>query len=227
MIADMDMRTAQALVRFGLGRRGAEPLPSDPAAWLLDQLRRPDPTRLDDPPTTAKGLAALREDRETKPPPGESRTAALFKAQAAAQLANAVTTPAPFRERLVWFWTNHFTISRRQGQMRRRRRRLRRGSDPPPRHRPLRRHGPGGDASSGDAAISGQCQLIRPRQPGRAKDPSRPEREPCARVHGTAHRQSAGGLHPGGCDVVRKNPDRLVGRSERRSARFPLPSLCP
>ena len=112
----MDTLTAQALVRFGLGRRSAEPLPSDPAAWLLSQLRQPDPTRFDDPPTTAKGLAALREDRETKPPPGESRVGALFKAQATAQLANAVTTPAPFRERLVWFWTNHFVISRRQGQ---------------------------------------------------------------------------------------------------------------
>jgi uncharacterized protein (DUF1800 family) len=112
----MDTRTAQALVRFGLGRRGSEPLPPDPAAWLLKQLQQPDPTRLDDPPTTAMGLTALREDRETKPPPGESRSAALFKAQGAAQLANAVTTPAPFRERLVWFWTNHFTVSRRQGQ---------------------------------------------------------------------------------------------------------------
>ena len=116
MVVAMDIRTAQALVRFGLGRRGAEPLPPDPAVWLLNQLRQPDPTRLDDPPTTATGLTALREDRETKPPPGESRSAALFKAQGAAQLANAVTTPAPFRERLVWFWTNHFTVSRRQGQ---------------------------------------------------------------------------------------------------------------
>jgi len=116
MVPAMDTRTAQALVRFGLGRRGTEPLPSDPVAWLLNQLLRPDPTQLDDPPTTAKGLMALREDRETKPPPGESRSAALFRAQGAAQLANAVTTPAPFRERLVWFWTNHFTISRRQGQ---------------------------------------------------------------------------------------------------------------
>jgi uncharacterized protein (DUF1800 family) len=111
----MDTSTAQALVRFGLGRRGTEPLPSDPAAWLLEQLRLADPTRLDDPPSTAKGLTALREDRATKPPPGESRSAALFKAEAAAQLANAVTTPAPFRERLVWFWSNHFVISRRRG----------------------------------------------------------------------------------------------------------------
>jgi uncharacterized protein (DUF1800 family) len=115
MVAGMDTRTAQALVRFGLGRRGAEPLPSDPTAWLLDQLRQPDPAHFDDPPSTAKGLAALRDDRATKPPPGESRSAALFKAEAAAQLANAVTTPAPFRERLVWFWTNHFVVSRRQG----------------------------------------------------------------------------------------------------------------
>ena len=111
----MNDRAAQALVQFGLGRRGAEPLSPDPAAWLLDQLRQPDPTCLDDPPTTARGLTALREDRETKPPPSKSRSAALFKAQAAAQLGNAVTTPAPFRERLVWFWTNHFTISRRRG----------------------------------------------------------------------------------------------------------------
>jgi uncharacterized protein (DUF1800 family) len=111
----MDTRATQALVRFGLGRRAGEPLPSDPAEWLLDQLRRPDPAHFDDPPTTAAGLTALREDRATKPPPGESRSAALFRQQATAQLANAVTTPAPFRERLVWFWTNHFVISRRQG----------------------------------------------------------------------------------------------------------------
>src|ERR1700733_12282790 len=112
----MDTRTAQALVRFGLGRRGAESLPSDPAAWLLDQLRQPDPTRFDDSPTTAAGLTALRDDRATKPPPGESKSRALFRVQAAAELANAVTTPAPFRERLVWFWSNHFRISLKRRQ---------------------------------------------------------------------------------------------------------------
>ncbi|WP_428486887.1 DUF1800 domain-containing protein [Rhodopila sp.] len=113
----MDTRTAQALIRFGLGRRGAEPLPADPGAWLMDQLRRPDPTRLDEPPTVAEGLAVLRQDRETKPPPGKSLSRKLFQTQAAAQLANAVTTPAPFRERLVWFWTNHFCVSLRRGEI--------------------------------------------------------------------------------------------------------------
>ena len=112
----MDTRIAQALVRFGLGRRGAEPLPSDPAAWLRDQISHPDPTVLADPPSTAQGLAALREDRATRPPAGQSLSHRLLEAQAAAQMANAVTTPAPFRERLVWFWTNHFTVSLRRGQ---------------------------------------------------------------------------------------------------------------
>jgi len=111
----MDTRTAQALIRFGLGRRGEEPLPPDPAAWLRDQLRQPDPTRLDPRPSTATGLEALYFDRRNKPPPGQRVVPPLFREQAKAELANALATPAPFRERLVWFWTNHFTVSIRGG----------------------------------------------------------------------------------------------------------------
>ena len=106
---------AHALVRFGLGRRGGEPLPADPGAWARAQLSGPDPLRLANPPTTAAGLAALREDRENRPPPAQSRGRAVFRQDAAAQLGNALTTPSPFRERLVWFWTNHFTVSLRRG----------------------------------------------------------------------------------------------------------------
>lgn len=112
----MDTRTAQALIRFGLGRRGTEPLPIDPTAWLLDQLRHPDPTRLAQPPSTSEGLAALREDRKNKPKPGESAARAIFKRDTEALLGNALTTPAPFRERLVWFWANHFVVSVRRGE---------------------------------------------------------------------------------------------------------------
>ena len=111
----MDTDVAHALVRFGLGRRGSEPLPTDPGAWARAQLSDPDPLRLANPPTTAAGLAALREDREKRPTPAESRGRALFRQDAAAQLGNALTTPSPFRERLVWFWTNHFTVSLRRG----------------------------------------------------------------------------------------------------------------
>lgn len=111
----MDIRTAQALVRFGLGRRGDEAPPSDPVNWLLSQLRDPDPSRFDPQPTTETGLAAFRDDRKSPNPPGTSRALTLYRTGASAQLVNALTTPSPFRERLVWFWTNHFTISVRRG----------------------------------------------------------------------------------------------------------------
>lgn len=109
----MDLRTAQALIRFGLGRRGEEPLPTDPTAWLLDQLRQPDP--IHPVATTARGLEALHFDRQNKPPKGERRVPAIFREDAGAALDAALTTQAPFRERLVWFWSNHFTVSVRGG----------------------------------------------------------------------------------------------------------------
>src|SRR6185312_16012179 len=109
----MDARTAHALIRFGLGRRGEEQPPADPMAWLTRQLREPDPVRPDT--SLQSGLEALRSDRETKPRPGESRSRAQFQADSRAALEAALTTPAPFRERLVWFWTNHFTVSVRAG----------------------------------------------------------------------------------------------------------------
>ena len=112
----MDIRTAQALVRFGLGRRGDEAPPSDPVSWLLSQLRDPDPSRFDPKPTTEDGLAALREDRRSPTPTGDSRAITLYRTGASAQLINALTTPSPFRERLVWFWSNHFTVSVRRGR---------------------------------------------------------------------------------------------------------------
>ncbi len=111
----MDLRTAQALIRFGLGRKGDEPLPADPSAWLRQQLGQPDQSLIQPRPSTANGLAALRDDRQTKPLPAESPAHAVFQAESRAELENALVTPAPFRERLVWFWTNHFTVAARGG----------------------------------------------------------------------------------------------------------------
>jgi len=101
------------LVRFGLGRRGDEALPGDAASWLTAQLRQPDagaPVA-----STTQGLEALRSDRELKPPPEQRRSRAVFQADQRAALEHALVTTSPFRERLVWFWSNHFTVAARGG----------------------------------------------------------------------------------------------------------------
>src|ERR1700721_1397371 len=62
----MDTQAVQALGRFGLGGRGAEPVPTDPAGWLAAQLQGPDPARIASAPSTARGLTALLEDRQRR-----------------------------------------------------------------------------------------------------------------------------------------------------------------
>ena len=113
----MDLPIAHAMARFGLGRLGAEESPTDARAWLSHQLRAIDPPSPGPRPSTEEGLAALRADRETRPPPGQSQARALYQTHALAAMARAVATLTPFRERLVWFWTNHFTVSLRRGEV--------------------------------------------------------------------------------------------------------------
>jgi len=139
----MDLPTAHALVRFGLGRRVSDPLPSDPHAWLQLQLVGPDKAAITPPASSALGLEVARVERmmrrqeatavgaatpENPMMPtvmtpngtaagGENPGRALYQAQAAAELAHAVTTQQPYRERLVWFWTNHFTVSLKRAEI--------------------------------------------------------------------------------------------------------------
>src|SRR6266568_3250469 len=115
----MDTRTAQALIRFGLGRRGSMPLPEDPVAWLNSQLDGPDPGMDIACHSGAEGLEALRDDRadqrarkacdDAAEMPHRARD--LFRADALAYRDHVLTTDAAFRERLVVFWANHFTVS--------------------------------------------------------------------------------------------------------------------
>ena len=115
MFAAMDTAAMQAMIRFGFGRRGSEALPTDPPAWLRAQLAGPGHGPAG--PSLADGFAALRQDQADPPPPGAPRRAgALFKGEADALVAHALATAAPFRERLAWFWANHFTVSLRQGR---------------------------------------------------------------------------------------------------------------
>lgn len=117
----MDARSAVAAIRFGLGPRPDQPMPSDPREWLLAQLGADAPPTAcpngwDAPPTAADGLAAARADRDDPPaPPAPDRRAALFRAEQNAFMAGRIASAAPFRERLAAFWFNHLTVSRREG----------------------------------------------------------------------------------------------------------------
>ena len=112
----MDTVTAHALIRFGLGRRGEQPVPTEPLKWLQDQVEADDAAVWDPKlPTTADGLTVLREQYKLNLPQGPALVDPLFKADVAAQTQQLLKTDAPFRERLVWFWANHFTVSIRQG----------------------------------------------------------------------------------------------------------------
>lgn len=113
----MDVRSAHAMMRFGLGSRPGDASPADPARWLADQLEQPDLAPAGGA-TVADGMAAIRLDRTDPHPPGEpSRARQTFRAEAQTLIDLAIATDAPFRERLVWFWANHFTVSLRRGQI--------------------------------------------------------------------------------------------------------------
>ncbi len=121
----MNIEAAIAFSRFGLGRRGNEPVPADPRAWLRAQLTSPDPTPVAGKPDTAEALATVlrqHEQRMDVPDDKEAGKAGgggpkpvglLAKQETRELLGNALVTPAPFRERLVRFWANHFTVANR------------------------------------------------------------------------------------------------------------------
>ncbi len=116
----MDADTAHALIRFGLGRRSGEAPPDEPRGWLRAQLDGPDADLARPAPDIATMLRALAQDRRARRAggtlPAEAATArALWQEELGAIMANLLATEAPFRERLVWFWANHFTVSTRKG----------------------------------------------------------------------------------------------------------------
>ncbi|WP_145136559.1 DUF1800 family protein [Roseomonas gilardii] len=116
----MSARSIQAAIRFGLGPRPDQPVPADAEAWLLAQIDQPapqppPPAGFDHMPTVADGFRVWRERDAAGPvQPGKVTPVETYAmAESVAACAWRIDTPAPFRERLVDFWTNHFTISRR------------------------------------------------------------------------------------------------------------------
>lgn len=118
----MDTRPLQAATRFGLGPRADQPLPDDPLPWLEAQVTGPDqppppPPGRDAPMTLAESYRIWQEFQAAGPPqPGQPNPVERnFVDEASTMLAWRIMSPAPYRERLVDFWANHFTVSKRSG----------------------------------------------------------------------------------------------------------------
>lgn len=123
---------AIALNRFGLGARSDVSPPDNPKRWLVDQfdsfdirpngyVMLPDAGKLVE--TYRDRLKQLRrEARENGRTPDKNRLKAirknfgkqarmLYRLGVDARTDSALTTDAPFVERLVHFWSNHFCVS--------------------------------------------------------------------------------------------------------------------
>ncbi|MCQ4160819.1 DUF1800 family protein [Roseomonas sp. GC11] len=118
----MESRALQAAIRFGLGPRPDHPLPDDPLPWLDAQISAedqppPPPKGMDQPQSLADSLRLWQRFIDAGPlPPGQPNVLQQYAvAEGAACLGWRIDTPAPYRERLVDFWSNHFTVSRRAG----------------------------------------------------------------------------------------------------------------
>jgi uncharacterized protein (DUF1800 family) len=122
----METASYVAMTRFGLGCRLGEKPPADPRAWLRSQLETPDELAAAASPNTADALTLVQSQlyahrartlqatgvgAQGDRPAREHLIGDYLHADTQALLGHAVTTDMPFRERLVWFWTNHFTIA--------------------------------------------------------------------------------------------------------------------
>ena len=123
---------AIALNRFGLGARPDDPSPASPQRWLVDQFARFDVrpagfASLGDAGTAVKkyrgeqqanrqmarkdGAADARTDLQAERQDFRQDVQELYRAGVQARADSALATEAPFVERMVHFWSNHFCVS--------------------------------------------------------------------------------------------------------------------
>ncbi|MBB1634651.1 DUF1800 family protein [Cupriavidus sp. UME77] len=115
---------AVAVNRFGLGARPDEPLPADPRGWLLGQFEHYEarPAAWSAQPDTAALAGEFgAQQREVRQAQADAKTAArqqlqretreAYRDAVDARVTSALVTQAPFVERLVHFWSNHFAVS--------------------------------------------------------------------------------------------------------------------
>ncbi len=121
-VATMSNSPLHAVVRFGLGMRGGEQPPADPQAWLSSQLDSPDPALTGEAPDTHSALVAAQlEDmgnerfRHGMASETPHFIGDRYQADRRRAMGVLIGSSQPFREHLVMFWANHFTVSPRAG----------------------------------------------------------------------------------------------------------------
>ena len=126
-----------ALRRFGLGARPGEPrrIASDPRSFVLSQLDGASMSGFGDLPTSTelwrearRYLLARKRMEEAGADSAMDDTmggamevlkpGALARPEIAARIRHAITTDRPMVERLVGFWSNHFTIAMQSAYLR-------------------------------------------------------------------------------------------------------------
>ena len=115
----LDLKAASiAANRFGFGAKPGEldAIAKDPRAWLNRQLAVEAPQAAGTsswPSQLTEFLQARRERKLDIDAVKVIRQKLLqqFRAAAAKRTIDAANSPTPFRERLVQFWSNHFTVS--------------------------------------------------------------------------------------------------------------------
>jgi len=116
----MDLDAAfVALNRFGLGGRPGQlkQVASDPRGWVEAQLdaRAEKYSVLSDLPRATDQVAPMMQMRgarsEAEKQEARRVNRAAYVREMEARCVVAANTTQPVRERLVWFWSNHFTVS--------------------------------------------------------------------------------------------------------------------
>jgi len=118
----MSLEGAIAAHRFGLGARPGEieAASGSPKAWLMSQLDSapPQPQALDGQPFESSAALVPEILQYRKMSADQRKLLQAFKTyvqlyvrEMGARFALGFTTQQPFAERLVWFWSNHFTVS--------------------------------------------------------------------------------------------------------------------
>lgn len=107
--------------RFGLGARPGElaEIRRDPRAWLSRQIKAAPalPPALAALPSMTQRAASLPDPKTLKAGDGDGKKQVrdtlrrLYLDDISARLSTQVTAEATFYERLVQFWSNHFTVS--------------------------------------------------------------------------------------------------------------------